>query len=270
MSMKLSLALAGIIKSITSIQREERAIRNRLLVRDLLTDYSEIKTKRGNIKLICRDRREVHYVKHFFDREPDTLNWIEEFAESSIFWDVGANTGIYSIYAALGANVKVFAFEPASASYASLCNNIAVNFLDGDIISLCMGFFDSTELTKLSMEEAEAGGAMHGFSALDSRVITENQSFVSQSALAFSIDDFIKIYNLSSPNYLKIDVDGVEDRILSGASKTLQSENLRSVLIETAGRNADESGKFHKLFKDFGFTENKEINSGHDTIFFKP
>ena len=39
MSMKLSLALAGIIKSITSIQREERAIRNRLLVRDLLTDY---------------------------------------------------------------------------------------------------------------------------------------------------------------------------------------------------------------------------------------
>ena len=46
MSMNLSLALAGIIKSITSIQREERAIRNRLLVRDLLTDYSEIKTKR--------------------------------------------------------------------------------------------------------------------------------------------------------------------------------------------------------------------------------
>ena len=62
MSMKLSLALAGIIKSITSIQREERAIRNRLLVRDLLTDYSEIKTKRGNIKLICSDRSEVHYV----------------------------------------------------------------------------------------------------------------------------------------------------------------------------------------------------------------
>ena len=40
----------------------------------------------------------------------------------------------------LGTNVKVFAFEPASASYASLCNNIAVNSLDGDIISLCMGF----------------------------------------------------------------------------------------------------------------------------------
>ena len=270
MSMKLSLALAGIIKSITSIQREERAIRNRLLVRDLLTDYSEIKTKRGNIKLICRDRREVHYVKHFFDREPDTLNWIEEFAETSIFWDVGANTGIYSIYAALGTNVKVFAFEPASASYASLCNNIAVNSLDGDIISLCMGFFNSTELTKLSMQEVEAGGAMHGFSALDLEVEKDNQSCILQSTLSFSIDEFVEIYNLSSPNYLKIDVDGVEDRILSGASKTLQSKNLRSVLIETAGRNADDNEKLHKLFEGFGFTENKKINYGHDTIFFKP
>ncbi len=269
MSMKLSLALAGIVKSITSIQKEERAIRNRLLVRDLLTDYSEIKTRRGNIKLICRERREVHYVKHFFDREPDTLNWIEEFREPSVFWDIGANTGIYSIYAALGANVKVFAFEPAAASYASLCNNIAVNSLDGDIISLCMGFFNTTELTKLSMEEVEAGGAMHVFSAIDSKVITGDQSFIAQSALSFSIDDFVEIYNLSLPNYLKIDVDGVEDKILRGAPKTLQSHSLRSVLIETAGRNPSETEKLCKLFEDFGFTDHKKVNYGHDTIFFK-
>jgi hypothetical protein len=133
-----------------------------------------------------------------------------------------------------------------------------------------MGFFDSTELTKLSMEEAEAGGAMHGFSALNSEAIKANQSFITQSALSFSIDDFVEIYNLSSPNYLKVDVDGVEDRILSGASKTLQSEHLRSVLIETAGRNDYESKKLQNFFKDFGFAGSKKINYGHDTIFFKP
>ena len=270
MSMKLSLVLASIVKSITSIQKQERAIRNRLLVRDLLTDYNVIKTKRGNIKLVCRERREVHYAKYFFHREPDTLSWIEEFREPSVFWDIGANSGIYSLYAALGTNVKVFSFEPAAASYASLCNNIAANFLDKDIISLCMGFFNSTELTKLSMEEVEAGGAMHGFSALDSKIVQKSQSFITQSALSFSIDDFVKIYNLSCPNYLKIDVDGVEDRILSGASKTLQSENLRSVLIETSGRNSKESDWLLKSFEEFGFTGNKKINSGHDTIFFKP
>ena len=93
---------------------------------------------------------------------------------------------------------------------------------------------------------------MHGFSALNSEAIKANQSFITQSALSFSIDDFVEIYNLSSPNYLKVDVDGVEDRILSGASKTLQSEHLRSVLIETAGRNDYESKKLQNFFKDFG------------------
>ena len=40
--------------------------------------------------------------------------------------------------------------------------------------------------------------------------------------------------------------------------------------IETSGRNSKESDWLLKSFEEFGFTGNKKINSGHDTIFFKP
>ena len=35
----------------------------------------------------------------FEDKEPETLNWIESFYPKDNFLDIGANIGIYSIYA---------------------------------------------------------------------------------------------------------------------------------------------------------------------------
>jgi hypothetical protein len=40
-------------------------------------------------------------VRTFASKEPETLNWIDQFKDESIFWDVGANIGLYSIYSAL-------------------------------------------------------------------------------------------------------------------------------------------------------------------------
>jgi len=46
-------------------------------------------------------------------KEPDTLMWIDKIPEHSVFWDVGANVGLYSCYAAKARNCIVFAFEPS-------------------------------------------------------------------------------------------------------------------------------------------------------------
>ena len=42
-------------------------------------------------------------VATFFTKEPETLEWIDSFEkkEKLIFWDIGANIGLYSIYNAL-------------------------------------------------------------------------------------------------------------------------------------------------------------------------
>ena len=46
----------------------------------------------------------------FLTKEPETIDWIENFSEGKIFWDVGANIGLYSCFAAKESNSKVYAF----------------------------------------------------------------------------------------------------------------------------------------------------------------
>lgn len=40
------------------------------------------------------------------EKEPDTIEWIDGFRLGETLWDIGANVGIYTIYAALRAVFK--------------------------------------------------------------------------------------------------------------------------------------------------------------------
>ena len=82
------------------------------------------------------------------------------------------------------------------------------------------------------MSKVEVGGALSGFG-------TELDEFNNQRDITFkyktfsqSLDDFVDEYNLKLPNYIKIDVDGIELSILNGAIKILNSNNIKSILIE--------------------------------------
>ncbi|EMN13016.1 methyltransferase FkbM domain protein [Leptospira borgpetersenii str. Brem 307] len=59
----------------------------------------------------------------FSIKEPDTLEWIDQIAENAVFWDIGANVGLYSIYAAKQKNAKVFSFEPSVFNLELLARN---------------------------------------------------------------------------------------------------------------------------------------------------
>ena len=49
----------------------------------------------------------------FLTKEPETLEWIDRMNDDSVLWDIGANVGIYSIYAAVSKRANVIAFEPS-------------------------------------------------------------------------------------------------------------------------------------------------------------
>ena len=72
-------------------------------------------------------------VNTFFIKEPETLNWIDSFKnkENLIFWDIGANIGLYSIYNSLKhPKSTTIAFEPSSSNLRVLTRNISINNLD--------------------------------------------------------------------------------------------------------------------------------------------
>ena len=71
-----------------------------------------------------------------FTKEPETLEWIDGFDKKDkiTFWDVGANIGLYSVYAATKFdNIDVTAFEPSTSNLRILSRNISENNLNNKI-----------------------------------------------------------------------------------------------------------------------------------------
>ena len=70
-------------------------------------------------------------VRTLLSKEPDTIKWINVFDKNKkiIFWDIGANIGLFSIYSAQKheGNIKVIAFEPSSSNLRVLTRNISIN-----------------------------------------------------------------------------------------------------------------------------------------------
>jgi FkbM family methyltransferase len=267
MSKTFARILASTISLLTNMQRAERGERNRLLLRDLLTEKHSIETSRGLISLVCNSASEVHYAHHFFDREPSALRWIESFEGPCTFWDVGANIGIYSLFAALKRNVKVYAYEPSASSHAALYTNISANSLDDQVVALCLGFFEKTELGRLYMSTVQAGAAMHQFGDLEGSSLDDGNKKYMQHVITFTIDQFRKLFKLQVPTYLKIDVDGVEREILYGASETLRDENIRSILIEMSVSNPIKNKNIINFLGDYNYRIKSELSEGENVVF---
>ena len=77
--------------------------------------------------------------------EPDTLRWISEFKNAEILYDIGANMGIFSIFAAIVYGVKVKAFEPSLNEAKSMTDSIFLNGIS-DSVNLFGGCALSNEV----------------------------------------------------------------------------------------------------------------------------
>jgi len=200
------------------------------LLEDVTITYP-IATKYGRIYIRANNSITYYRASSFFNKEPETLAWIDQFKENEVFYDIGANIGLYSIYAALK-GCKVCAFEPESQNYAELNNNLYKNQLTELVKAINIAFSSENKLDVLNLSSVQPGAALHNIGEpLTYEKISFNPKFI-QSICAYRLDDFIEMYKLPVPNYLKIDVDGHEYEIIQGAQQTLQSNDLRSILIE--------------------------------------
>ena len=100
-------------------------------------------------------------AKSLFSKEPITIEWIRSFENNSIFYDVGANVGMYSIFAAIVSHSKVFSFEPEANNFQTLMENIILNNLSGKIIPYPIGISDETSFTTLHMNIFDKGSSHH-------------------------------------------------------------------------------------------------------------
>jgi FkbM family methyltransferase len=197
-----------------------------------LTPSIAADTKFGRLWFFCPGSTPLWRAQTLLSKEPETIEWIDRFDADTVFWDIGANVGLYSLYAALRPNMTVLAFEPAAPNYYVLNRNIELNRMEGKVRAFSLAFSDTTRLDSLFLISSECGTALH---RLGQAKDWQGRDFVpslKQGTIGFSVDDFVERFQPPFPNYLKIDVDGLEGRIVQGAVKTLSDHRIRSVLVE--------------------------------------
>jgi FkbM family methyltransferase len=241
MSRSMARALNVLIDAVTAPQTPSRRAMTiaRLMERLDTASAATIQTSRG--PLILLPQRGPHLAAaalDFDNEEPETLAWIDAIEAGETLWDVGAATGLLSMYAALKPGVRVFAFEPKATSFGVLIEHLALNKMGEQVFPLCLAFSDSTGLTRLSLTAMAPGSGGNSVSGQPNQ-FGEFHSVFSQGAPAYRIDDFRAAFGLPHPDHLKIDVDGVEAAILRGAPETLRL--VKSVMIEVEGENAEQA-----------------------------
>ncbi len=203
-----------------------------------LEDYERLDpvadVRRGDLHLryATPNRATFWRVQTLFDKEPDTIAWIDGFEEGAVFLDVGANVGMYTVYAGVARRAQVFAFEPESQNFALLNRNIRLNRLDERAVAYPLALSDRHQLGLLHLSHFEAGGSCHNFGEPKDFRQQPMQPCFRQGAFSLTLDELVAAGALPVPQHIKIDVDGIEDKVVEGMWGTLGNPRVRSVLIE--------------------------------------
>ncbi len=190
--------------------------------------------KHGGKKLTYAvpNRMTLWRVETLFTKEPSTIAWLSSFAPDSVFLDVGANVGMYSVFAAIVPGARVFAFEPESQNYALLCKNIVQNHLSDRVIAFSAALSDEEKFDKIHLSQFAVGGSCHSFGeAVDFNLQARAFEFT-QGCYSTTIDKLVRTGVLPVPSNIKIDVDGFEHKVVAGAEETLKDRTVQSLLIE--------------------------------------
>src|SRR2546430_8849931 len=93
-----------------------RTMRGLRAARRHLTPIMRCEVSGIPIRLSLTSESEQYRAETYASKEPETIAWLtEELREGDVFFDVGANIGLYSLYAAkLRPSCRVYAFEPES------------------------------------------------------------------------------------------------------------------------------------------------------------
>jgi len=183
----------------------------------------------------------------FWTKEPETIYWIGSFQDTQdlVFWDVGANIGVYSLFCACANPCsRIFAFEPQNTNFLRLLTNIHINGFANMISPQFMALSDKNGFAEFYVANPEAGasgGQLHP--------VGDGAKYEIPMMTGDTFAEMMGVY----PTHLKIDVDGHELGILKGMQNVLSC--VQSLLVE-----ANDPAVVEHL-KGFGLEPDERYNS---------
>ncbi len=216
---------------------QNRFLRLRWHMVRALTPRRVVHARGLRFTLQCENWITQYRWQTYNEKEPETLDWIDQWVQDGdTVLDVGANIGVYALYAALRhPGAQIVAIEPEYANLHLLRDNILDNGLQDRVQVYGIALGNRTGISQLHIQDATPGSALHteATEAL-ARTLTGRPVVWREGITVMTLDAFCEQTGLH-PQAIKLDVDGTELRILDGAKRTLASPTLRSVLVEVAG-----------------------------------
>ena len=191
-------------------------------------------------------------AESFSTKEPETLEWIDSIPIGSVVWDIGANVGLYSCYAAKQRGCKVFAFEPSVFNLEILARNIFLNRLTDQITIVPLPLSEALTVSKLNMSTTEWGGALSTFGQSyghDGQTLNKVFEF---PTIGISMVDAVELLKIPQPDYIKMDVDGIEHLILKGGAPVLFG--AKGILIEINDKFTAQANDASRYLQEAGFS----------------
>ena len=159
--------------------------------------------------------------------------------EGAVVYDIGANVGYYSLMAAVLAGPKghVYAFEPLPRNVNFMRRHVAINKMEDLITVLDVAVSDQSGEAAFDLGASTSMGHL-----AESGEIKVKQ---------VKLDELVAAGEVRPPDYMKIDVEGAEAEVLSGAMTLL--EKYRPILfLDTHQREAHHATV--DILKGLGYT----------------
>jgi FkbM family methyltransferase len=195
----------------------------------------------------------------FNTKEPETLDWLDCIPEGDILWDVGANIALYSVYAAKARKCNVYAFEPSVFNLELLARSINLNKVSSNVCICPLPLSDNLGSNDMHMASTDWGGAKSTFGenyGFDGKIIKEVFRF---QTIGLTMVDAVKKLGIPKPDFIKIDVDGIEHLILGAGFELLKS--VKSVLVEVNDDFEDLALGCQKILENAGLVLEKKLHS---------
>lgn len=240
-------------KSIQTLPRGRRI--TTLFLEKVWNQVEKVETPKGPIFFATPDWLSKYRAKSLYQKEPETIAFLNSLSKDSVLWDVGANIGIYSIYGAKVTGARVYAFEPSMMNLELLFRNVQVNNLGNrvTIVPLALSDKDSVLDLFMSKENLHWAGAHNSIgqnTAQDGQAMVEPKV---SSQLSATGSNLISAFNVPVPTHIKIDVDGLESLVLQGMSFYIEKTHL--ILVEVDAKNKSEDSLITSLLKSKKFTK---------------
>lgn len=178
--------------------------------------------------------------------EPEETELIREYLNKiDLFVDVGANLGYYTCLALQGGK-PVIAFEPQQQNLHCLFQNILAN-----------GWQDKAEIFPLALSDKPGILTLYGASGPSASLIPNWAGYSSrfkQIVPISTLDNIVGGRSLDKRLFIKIDVEGAEFNVLSGALNTLARSIKPVWLVEICLQEFHPEGinpDFRKTFQLF-------------------